>query len=193
MTKNIHESNLFQFIRFQNTLEKDANYIPCRVNTLKIINIPGTNLILSTSNDLNSHLIFKTALTNISDKNNAFKFIPTNSSSNTINYNQNFYITYQDVNYVSMDENNQFLIISSKESDKVSFKLIPEVDVYYCASSKINSVSLKDCKTENEKASFDGNLVYRDRFCFGVCRNSDFKQLLYIFLLIVLLFIISSV
>jgi hypothetical protein len=196
ITNSIDKAGVFQFIRFQNTIEKDSNYIPCRVNTLKIINIPGTNLILCNQDN---NLVFKSALSSVADKNNAFKFIPIKSTSSiTINYNQKFYITYQDVNYVGIDEelNPNRLSITSRRSDSskqpFTFELIPLVDVYYCdnaSTSRIRKIPLKSCKTENEKASFDGNIVYRSENCFGVCKKS---QTLYILIfLILVLFLVS--
>jgi hypothetical protein len=219
LTSNISHAGVFQFIRFQNTIEKDANYIPCRVNTLKIINIPGTNLILCNQDN---NLVFKSALSSVTNKDNAFKFTPNMSKANsqnvskansqssnvsntskanspTINYNQKFYVTYQDVNYVGINEelNPNRLSIITKKDNAITFELIPLVDVYYCAntsalaSPRIKKIPLKSCKTENEKASFDGMPVYRSKNCFGVCKKS---QTLYIlgFLILLLFFVAFS-
>jgi hypothetical protein len=169
-----------QILPMRNTMYTNQVYIPVRHVEPIIINIPGTSLIMRKNNN-NTGVGWVARLTTVAASQNAFKIYPKvwkkiRKDFLILNYDEEVYITYQDLYIVELDENYNTLraVYTSVENAiadgaNIFFKLIPNIQVYYCDDGDCKTIPLEKTVMNDLKASYKGNAVSRNPMCWNGC------------------------
>lgn len=187
-----------QLLPIKNTMYTNQVYIPVRHADTVIINIPGTSLIMR--KNLNDDFIgWVPRLSAVEESQNTFK-IHSVQNNEILNYNEDIYLTYQDLYIVEYDaEANAIKTVYSSYSDakanglNITFRLKPNIMVYYCKDSKCNTVQLKDTDAKNLEARYDGQMVSRNPACWGMCDKKPNRAIWILLLIVVIVGIIVLV
>lgn len=162
----------------------ERKYVPVRCGDSVVISVPRTAYVLRKHRST-QELYWLMRQSEGDVELNNFRIFGRDSEGKDIkegeilNYTNSFYFTYQDLPIV-YDKGLKQLTIhnSSVENAKENinyeyglyFSLIPQVEVYYC-TDVCQSIPLTKCTVDNEKARFQGAMVYRKEGCWGLCKN----------------------
>ena len=178
-----------QLLPVRNTMYTNQVYIPVRHVEPVIINIPGTSLVMR-KNANNNYIGWAPRLTAIAQSENTFKIYPTKLKKTKkkfqiLNYDEEIYITYQDLYIIEYDPkyNTIKAIYSTYENAKadgrnITFRLRPNIQAYFCKDLKCHTVNLKDTDMDDLKATYQGNHIVRNPECWGMCKYKDANDLL---------------
>ena len=173
-----------QLLPVRNTMYTDQVYIPVRHTEPVIINIPGTSLVMRKDSD-SDYLGWVPRLSSIEENQNTFKIHPIKSKKGIelVNYDEDVYITYQDIYIVEyVEEYNIVKVVyttyekAKSEGRNVTFRLRPNIQSYYCKDFECHPIELKDVKMNGLEASYKGNNVTRNPQCWGMCNYRDSKR-----------------
>lgn len=174
------EANI-QFLSAGIIRNKTENYIYVRNGDELVINIPLSALILR-KKDNDSGVVWVQRISSSYDPVNTFQIntFPPKPIGSTLNYDDTFYFTYQGYP-LAYDQYDKAVILpvsidnalSEEETkNRVLFKLIPKIQVYYCDNGKCNSIPLEKTDRRDDSAKFNGNFVSRSPVCWGICENT---------------------
>ncbi len=192
--------SMINILPVKNTLYKNEVYLPVKTGSPILINLSGTNKILGVSDariGATNILDWFSRLMAIEDDANVFKIHKANVDPNLktafqektsvvegkviehtiISYNEEIYITYQDIYILKVNDYKQLELVYSdyktalQNKIHVHFKIIPEVQVYYCDPelNQCSTVELKDTKTVGRSSTYKGQMVFRNPKCGGGC------------------------
>lgn len=96
----------------------------------------------------------------------------TKNKGEVVTYDEPFYLTYQDVNILTID-NDKYLKIVYGDYDKLIkegynfiFQCVPKSDAYYCDGSMCKSIPLNKTERKGTKARYKGSIVFnKDCYC----------------------------
>ena len=165
-----------QLLPYRDTTQKIQSYIPVKYGSSVVVNVPGTNLILSRNN---SSLNWLSRVLTVPQIDNTFKIHSVKNSDNSLMYyGDTIYITYQDIYLVVYNDIiDKLELVHSSYSNKLNsqFKLIPRMEVFYCEDNNCKSVSLSQAKIDGVKAQYKKSIVTRNPSCWGICKGGKLE------------------
>jgi len=186
------ESVRTQVLPIIDTMAENQEYFPVMPNINYTLNIPGTTMLLGENNEKDASWL--PSLVPSADTKNKIKFVPINKKEKYLYYGQSVYIVYEDVYYLTVNKTTKISTFEYSSVQKLKdqgkdyiYKLIPNFDVYYCKNGKTFSVPLKKAKTENVKAYYKGNLLYKNPVCWGITHSHEEKKNWYILIVVFIL------
>ena len=110
-----------------------------------------------------------------------------------LDYTDKIYFTTTDKTLVPNDEKDDLVL--GDFSDKSLFTIQPNVEVYYCDGYNCKKVNLSETDMKNGKATYKGFNVYRNKYCWGLCKKkkSNYLYLMIIFILIIFIIILTII
>ena len=169
-------------------------YIPVKNGDEVVFNIPDTSLILRKRHDNSVSWLFRASVAYV--PHNIFKVnCNTKKIGEIINYGDTIYLTHEGdiVVYDSVTDNTSLQTITYENATKnklnIFFNLVPKVQVYTCennAENKCIPIHLKDTVSDGNRATYNGNQVYRQPNCWNMCNQPTKSNHKTIFIIIVL-------
>jgi hypothetical protein len=167
-----------QILPYKNTMSRSQIYIPVRYAAPLILNIPGTNLVMLKKAGKNvgwaERILASPSIQN------TFKIHTKNleNPDQLISYGAEVFITYQDLFIMEYDEQSQKLVAiyenlesAKKEGRNILFRLVPNVESYYCDNGKCKMIPLVEAETDGIRAKYKGKMVVRNPACWGMCKG----------------------
>jgi hypothetical protein len=156
---------------------------PIRYGDNFVIHIPGTSLVLkkNTSNNNFKWIANDTPFMEI--LNTSFKCVPKTRNKmigDYMNYGDEFYILYNDLEIIVMENNIIFSNYNNYETlyennKNVGFKLISRMKVYYCDGIECKEVPVDEIEKSGETGFYKNKHVNRNPGCWGICKYKNPK------------------
>jgi hypothetical protein len=158
-----------------------------------IINVPSSTFVAESDKD---NIDWKLKLSTITKPSNIMTIFTNNKNKkigDILEYTDKIYFTIGDKTLVPNDEKDDLVLADF--SDKSLFTIQPNVGVYYCDGYDCKNVNLSETDMKNGKATYKGFNVYRNKYCWGLCKKkkSNYLYLMIIFILIIFIIILTII
>jgi len=164
---------------------KNQIYAPALYNNFVFINVPETSLVLRKSYG-SDFLEWTTAISMVSDWHTDIFFRPINNKSEIILWDEPFYIWYNHINTIILDDDMTLKSVylnyeeAKEKGYNCQFRLLPykDIDAYYCVKGENNIIPLNKATFKETKAFYKNHKLYRRPYCFqtGNLKNNENKE-----------------
>lgn len=162
---------------------REERYTPIKYGDKIVCRIPYTSEILRYNSET-KEMYWSTSMiqSNNPDYDTLIiKPIGNKSYGEYIKYSDSFYIEYGGIAVIGIIRNKlvgMYDDVKSLENKDIntSFSFVSQMEGYYCDKNKCKMVRLENTKEKNNISYYNGNIVYRNPGCFGICKEEVLEK-----------------